>query len=160
MFAGQLKLYYSLLLGYSLFNMSIADVEGGFEIPGFVVIDKEAVARTEEILRLGRLVLKDPRSLVVVRAPNRNEVSVPHRKENDTQLTVREDMAFSDAQGGHILEYTQLGVKTSDGEISLTIKQCRLNYYNLNDPFSDMLVDYFASHAEAMLQEVPRLRRS
>lgn len=129
--------------------MSILTSPEGLKVPEFVVISSEASAKTQELLRLGRLVFKDPTGSYS-KGFGQLEVLVAHRTEPNTSLSVCEESAIETfGTFSRSARYTLLGVATESGDMSVKLDHRKLPEYNfIGDPFVDMIMDYFRSHTE------------
>lgn len=136
--------------------MSFIETPDAFKGAGIAVVNQEAISKTRELLRLGQLVMGEKKGLLSLRSTS-TRLSVPHRVEPDTKLLLDRSMPSSDSsqcpkptieeKASRIT--IDFGVETPDVAMHLILKGRNFDYYNfLDDPYVDMIMDYFRSHLE------------
>lgn len=131
----------------------------GFELPKFVVIDKEAQEKTAELFRLWEGVLADPNAQTYIRGRNSIERRVPHRniagvilqavRAETVEVSGIPNPEMKDVEARQIT-YSQLGVIEQSGAMTLNIEHRNIGALDLrDDPFTTMIMDYFRSHLDA-----------
>ena len=116
------------------------------QVTGDVVVSDEALAYTEEILNLARFVLADENRTNKVDAPAFLEAEVQHGAHDGISLKT----AFK-YQPKYKDSYLEMAV-LEDGVESMSIREDYEHFGTKDlreDPFAQMVVDYFRSHSEA-----------
>lgn len=129
----------------------------GLKVPGLAAVNYEAVAKTRELLKLGQLVLEDPEVGLASVETYRRLMRAPHRTEPDTTLVVHRLTTLTPYQErsapveDSVRNMTaHLGVEAPDVNMYLVLEGCHLLTYDFrDDPFVDMIMDYFRTHVEA-----------
>jgi len=123
----------------------------GIRVPGITMVEKAELSSIKEILRLGGVVLESPNALHI-RTPNYVESRVDHSAMDRVRLSVIRayNGGFEELSYGGNIKSVGFGVLTPDIDMYLDLKRSVLKNYHLNnDPFAEMIMEYFASHEQS-----------